>query len=292
MRKAITILLTSLLFQAADAQIQFWNLADVEDEAQVNARKVEKVRLLSVYRTDEKGARLDSSQADEKYFYDREGRITVHSRYKFNWKTKNWGLLTVDSFFYTPSGILSAYRSYEGPYYNPSFETTVKFNARGQVARRDHYVFANRERIYDRYEIYLYDAKGLIKTINTFFPNKKPGGTVLFFYNSSGKLVKANSRSMELETITEYSRGTKNELTGYKEFYGKELQKTISYSYDEMGRRTRSQTVSSGYDDFTEYRYPANSNLVSSTYLQYSGPGGKSDRRHEYRELIYLKTPN
>lgn len=100
MRKAITILLTSLLFQAADAHISSGTWLTWRMKPRSMPGKWKKVRLLSVYRTDEKGARLDSSQADEKYFYDREGRITVHSRYKFNWKTKNWGLLTVDSFLY------------------------------------------------------------------------------------------------------------------------------------------------------------------------------------------------
>ena len=93
---------------------------------------------------------------------------------------------------------------------------------------------------------------------------------------------------MGSSTTTLFNRGKNNELTSFQEFYDKDLQKTIDYSYDATGHRTRSKTqATSGYDDFTEYRYADGGGLYQQTYLQYSGMGGKTDRRHEYREMVY-----
>ena len=278
------LLCTSLL---THAQVQFWNLADVEDEQWLPARKAAKISQLSIYQTAEKGNRLDATQANEIKRYNANGQLTSSSQFKYSYPNRKWVMLRMDSFYYNAGGQLTVYKGYEGSTYNQVYETQITLNAKNQQTRHDHFVFDGGVKKLDRYDVFEYDAKGMAKKMTSYDDKKKQTGTRLFFFNA-GKLVKWVSTSMGSSTTTLFNRGKNNELTSFQEFYDKDLQKTIDYSYDASGHRTRSQTqATSGYDDFTEYRYADGGSLYQQTYLQYSGMGGKTDRRHEYREMVY-----
>lgn len=274
----------SLLSQS---QVQFWNPADVEDEQWLPARKQARISRLSIFQTDESGKRLDGSQPNEVRDFNRNGQVIAVSRFKYSYQSKQWNLLQADSFFYNIAGICTGYKGFEGPYRNLVNETQITVNTKNQATRQDHYIFSGGSKTLDRYDVFEYDAKGLAKKMTSYDAQKKPTATRLFTFNAGGKLIRSVSTSSGSSITTLFNRGRNNELTSFQEFYDKELQKTISYSYDASGRRTRSQTQSSSYDDFTEYRYTGDRALAGQTYLQYSGLGGKNDRRHEYRELVY-----
>lgn len=274
----------SLLSQS---QVQFWNLADVEDEQWFPARKQASISRLSIFQTDENGKRLDSLQPNEVREFDRNGRLIAASRYKYSYQSRQWGLLQADSFYYNATGICTGYKGFEGPYRNLVYETQITVNTKNQATRQDHYTFSGGLKTLDRYDVFEYDAKGLAKKMTSYDDQKKPTGTRIFLFNAGGKLIKSVSTSTGSSITTLFNRGKNNELISFQEFYDKELQKTITYTYDANGRRSRTQTQSPGYDDFTEFRYPGDGGLPVQTYLQYSGLGGKNDRRHEYRELVY-----
>lgn len=271
------------------AQLQFWNLADLEDEPVLQARKDQKITLAKLYRVDERGRLIDTTGPDEIHRYNANGQLTSKHVYKYNWSKRKRELLRADSFFYNTGGQLTGYHSYEGPNYTPAYETVVKLNNKNLPVRQDHYTTSNYERKPDHADVFEYDTKDLPKKLSsTSNFDKSLNSSRLFFFNPKGKLIK-NQFITSSGTITEQlTRDAQGRLITYQELYGKEVQKTIQYTYDASGRLTRKQTsASSGYDDFTEYNYEGNNPLVIRTYLQYPGYGGKNDRRHEYTAWVY-----
>jgi hypothetical protein len=283
-----------LFFSAADriaAQVQFWNLADQEDAIFLQARKGQHITQARLYRVDERGRLIDTTGPDEIRRYAADGQLTSQYVYKYNWSNRKRELLKADSFAYNNNGRLVTYLGYEGPYRKPVYETQVKFNSKDMPARQDHYSTSGYERQPDHADVFEYDAKNQPKKITTTSSmGKNFNSSRLFFFDNKGQLTR-NQFITSSGTITEQlTRNAGGQLLTYQQLYGKEVQKTVQYTYDALGRLTKKQTTtSSGYDDFTEYSYEGNNPLPARTYLQYSGYNGKNDRRHEYTMWVYEK---
>ncbi len=285
----VFLLLFSGLPCITRAQVQFWNLADLEDEQVLPARKDQKIKLVKLYRVDERGRQIDTTGPDELRSHDMNGQLTARQVYKYNWNKRKRELLRADSFFYNTKGQLVTYRAYEGDNYRCTYETLVKYNNKNLPVQQDHYNFYNYERKLEQSDLFVYDAKNLPKKITTVNKmDKASNSSRLFFFNAKGKLIKTQFITPGGTITTVIGRDAGGKLTSYQELYGKDIQKTILYTYDASGRLSRKETKgSSGYYDFTTYTYDGNNPLVATTYLQYPGYGGNSDRRHEYTAWVY-----
>lgn len=283
---ALTVLLCfSVLTQA---QIQFWNIADVEDGQWVKARISSKVKQVQRYQTDERGNKLDESFPNEIQQYNSNGQLTIRITYKFDWKTKIWNMQELDSFAYTAAGKLIAFFGFEGPRRNPAYQTQVAYNNKNQQARQDHYIFLAGERKLESYDLFEYDTKGQPKKITLYNADKSINTSYNFLFTNAGKLMKTTAAAFGIISTENYTWNNKGQLLSYQQLIAKDLQRTVNYTYDEKGRLVKKLTTTpTNYDDFTNYFYEGNNGLAAKTYLQYSGTGGKSDRRHEYMQFDY-----
>jgi hypothetical protein len=291
MKKFLLPVACTVISFIAQAQVQFWNIADVEEAHWIAARKAEKVSTAALYQTDQHAKRLDAAKPKETMEYNANGQITVRIVNKYDWTSKSWNILTVDSFFYNTENRLIMYKGFSGNQYNPSSETILTYNNKKQQTRQDSYFYRNYLKELDNYSIFEYNAKHLPAKMTVYKPDKTKDYSCTFFYDLNNNLLKTVQKSAYGDKIEEYTWSKKNELESYKELYGTELQKTVTYSYDTDGRRVKKQTATTyKYEDITEFRFNANSKLISNTHLQYSTAGSNpNDYRHEFYEFQYQR---
>lgn len=289
MKLFFLLLLISLTPSGSKAQVQFWNIADVEDIHWLAARKTEKIKKMEVYQTGENGKRIHEGTPGEIFEYSKDGLLIRHVLNKYDWSSKKWNVLLVDSFFYNGNGQLSAHRSYEGKYANLASETNITYNNKQQALRQDRFSFINGIKEPDGYSNFEYNAKGQPIKLTAFGPGKKKDFSTSFSYDAGGNLTKTSTRYDFDERIEIFTWNNMRQLQGYQEFYGKELQKTMSYAYDADGRRIKKQTVNTaGYEDVTSYSFNASSKVAAKTYLRYTTASeGSKDSRHEFKEMVY-----
>lgn len=290
MKGLLSIIVLLFFATGVTAQIQFWNIQDLENEGGNTMRKENKVYQVRVYRTDEFGTIKDSTDMEELLTYDASGRLIARVHYKYDWNKKKTLTHFADSISYYADGTVSRYRAYEGADLRLMRETETLVNRKGQIVKWTDYSYLNWSKELDGYQTVKYNAKNKIAEINWFGADKKKRNTQLFIYDAAGRLIKDTRTGGGMASaIYNIGRNTKGAIQKYEEFYGKQLQKKMAYTYDANGRMLKKvTTTTSGYDDFTDYYYEGESKLLSRSYLQYSGySDNKNDRRHEYRKYIY-----
>jgi hypothetical protein len=284
------ILLAVFLFYLvnSNAQIQFWNIKDMEEMPQQAIRKELKVKQTLVYRTDQTGQIKDSTDIEEIRDYNRNGQLIASTTFKYDWNARKKYILRVDSFHYNANSQLSSYHGYEGPNYNRSYETQVQYNKNNRTEQMNHYMFTGGLRSLETYDKYEWNEKSKVIKVTKFNADKKINTTQQFTYDAAGRLTKESSRdNFGSGMFHVFTRNTKGLLTKYEEFFGKDLEKTQTYQHDSVGRLIKKVSKSSGYDDFTIFYYTGDSKLMYGSYLQYSAlSNNPNDRRHEYRVFV------
>jgi YD repeat-containing protein len=282
-----------LLGCSAQAQIQFWNIADVEDAPLMQARKTAGITQMLAYRTGQDMLVKDSAGADEAYTYNGNGQQLTHTRYKYDWVLKQRFIQRADSCFYNTAGKLTAFRSYEG--YNiagarPVYELKTVYNSKGQCVKMLHYNLYSGLDGPETVDVFEWNGGNRPLRHIILREGKTRDGVRRFTYDKAGRLTGetityAGAGGVSATTFLHDAQGR---LLKYEEKTGGEITKTQTCEYDALGRliKKTSQTPA-GYSDFTEYRYHENSMLPQSSYLQYGISSNKNDRRHEYTVYVY-----
>lgn len=289
--KLLFLLLLSVSFATlATAQIQFWNLNDIEDAPQILMRKQNKVKQVLVYRTDERMSVRDSTDIEEIRDYNVNGQLIAKTRFKYDWGAKKRYVLAVDSVFYSNEGKFQQYKTFEGPNYNRTYDYIAKYDKAGFLQKIEIYNVTNFDRRLESHTIYSWSSTKKVSGIKEYAVDRKLSNTWSFTYDATGRLIKESSKMPDgfAGYIHKLSWGKTSQLIKYEELSGTSVEKTLNYFYDDLGRLIKKKTESSNYNDFTDYHYAGNSKLIMATYLQYPGYSNKADdRRHEYRVFIY-----
>jgi len=288
MKQLFILLLSISGTVTAMAQIQFWNIEDIEDAHWAKARLQQKVKLMAIFQTDETGKRLDELTARDRRSYNNGGQLTAKRIYKTNWAKRSSQPRMVDSFIYNNKSQLTNYFLCSEPSFTHDYETVITYNAKGQQVKQEEYYTRNGEHTKQQSDEFIYNAKG--QAIKVVSRNKegKIDYTRQFTYTATGQLASAVFISDGLQLVNNYTWDRQGNLLSWQEVQDKQVQKTVSYSYDELGRRIKKQTTTNNdYADATVYTYTGNNMLPKYTALEYTGSAGKNDRRVEYNELVY-----
>lgn len=273
----------------AHAQIQFWTNDEIISKQFQPARKEMKVKKAYNYVTSENWKVNDSTEYNEIFEYDREGRQTGYRKYKTDWVKNKRYFLYIDSFFYNGQGIFTGMKRYnsqnDGAYYALGYAAVAVLNNKGQIQKINYYSGYNASEL-DKYEVYTYDNKNRVSTITSYSADGKKDNQWTIDYDIQNHPIKARSASGSgfIDYVMKYD--SDGLLLQYTELYnGTEKQGETDYTYDNDKRLMLVyDNTSSGFSDSTRYWYPEQRKLYYWSYFKYPREKGSDTKfAHEFR---------
>lgn len=283
-----------LISSVSKAQIQFWTKDEIIDKQLQPARKEMNISQAYNFITFEDWKITDSTDYNEIFEYDKEGRKTVYKKYKTDWVKKKKYFMTIDSIFYNDKGIFTEMKRYtpqaDGNYYTVEWKAKSILDAKGQIQRINYYGGYQASEL-SSYDVFAYNVRGKPVHVTSYDADKKKDNEWKIEYNTQGYITKVRSANSFgfIDYLMKYNKA--GQLTNYTEVYdGKEKNNEATYFYDNDKRLVRRDYItSSSYTDTTGYWYNGNDKVYYRTYLKYPRGSSRSEFAHEFRLYAFRR---